>query len=85
MKMKKERIRRIVKLVINAQELALKIGIPNILQPGLVKEMIMAETLGHEVIYSKNDADAYDPNDPSVKYEYLSCYEGGSGQLDRMF
>ena len=83
--MKKEIIPRIIKLVINAQELALKIGIPNILQPGLVKEMIMAETLGHKVIYSKRDADACDPNDPSVKYEYLSCYEGGSGQLDRMF
>ena len=83
--MKKEIIRRIIKLVINAQELALKIGIPNILQPGLVKEMIMAETLGHELIHSKRDADACDPNDPSIKYEYLSCYEGGSGQLDRMF
>lgn len=83
--MKKEIIRRIIKLVINAQELALKIGIPNILQPGLVKEMIMAETLGHELIHSKRDADACDPDDPSIKYEYLSCYEGGSGQLDRMF
>lgn len=83
--MKKEIIRRIIKLVIAAQELALKIGIPNILQPGLVKEMIMAETLGHELIHSKRDADACDPNDPSIKYEYLSCYEGGSGQLDRMF
>lgn len=83
--MKKEIIRRIIKLVINAQELALKIGIPNILQPGLVKEMIMAETLGHELIHSKRDADACDPVDPSIKYEYLSCYEGGSGQLDRMF
>lgn len=83
--MKKEIIRSIIKLVIQAQELALKIGIPNILQPGLVKEMIIAETLGHELIHSKRDADACDPNDPSIKYEYLSCYEGGSGQLDRMF
>jgi len=31
------------------------------------------------------DADACDRNDPSIKYEYPSCYEGGSGQLDRMF
>lgn len=83
--MKKDIIRRIIKLVIQAQELALKIGIPNILQPGLVKEMIIAESLGHELIHSKRDADACDPNDPSIKYEYLSCYEGGSGQLDRMF
>lgn len=83
--MKKAIIQKIIKLVIQAQELALKIGISNILQPGLVKEMIIAETLGHDLIHSKRDADACDPNDPSIKYEYLSCYEGGSGQLDRMF
>lgn len=83
--MKKEIISAIIKLVIQAQELASKIGIPNILQPGLVKEMIIAETLGHELIHTKRDADACDPNDSTVKYEYLSCYEGGSGQLDRMF
>jgi hypothetical protein len=83
--MKKEAIKTIIKLVIQAQEIASKIGIPNILQPGLVKEMIIAETLGHELIHSKRDADACDPHDASIKYEYLSCYEGGSGQLDRMF
>lgn len=47
--------------------------------------MIIAETLGHELITSKRDADARDPFNSSIKYEYLSCYEGGSGQLDRMF
>lgn len=83
--MKKKIIRRIIKLVIQAQKLASKIGISNILQPGLVKEMIIAETLGHEIIHSKRDADACAPNDKNIKYEYLSCYEGGSGQLDRMF
>ena len=83
--MKKEIIRRIIKLVIQAQKLALKIGIPNILQPGLVKEMLIAEALGHELIRSKRDADACHPNDPTKKYEYPSCYEGGCGQLDRMF
>jgi hypothetical protein len=83
--MKKEIIQTIIKLVLQAQELASKIGIPNILQPGLVKEMIIAETLGHELIHSKREADACDPKNSSIKYEYLSCYEGGSGQLDRMF
>ena len=83
--MKKAIIRRIISLVIKAQELALKIGIPNILQPGLVKEMIIADNLGHNLIHSKRDADACDPNNPGIKYEYLSCYEGGTGQLDRMF
>lgn len=47
--------------------------------------MIIAEILGHELITTKRDADACDVNDHSIKYEYLSCYEGGSGQLDRMF
>lgn len=79
--MKKEIIRKIIRLVIRAQKLALKIGIPNILQPGLVKEMIISEALGHDLIHSKRDADACDPNDPSIKYEYLSCYEDGSGQF----
>ncbi len=83
--MKKEITHKIIKLIVHAQELAIKIGIPNILQPGLVKEMIIAEILRHDLIHSKRDADACDPNDPNVKYEYLSCYEGGSGQLDRMF
>ena len=55
------------------------------LQPGLVKELIIADILGHQPITLKRDADACDPNDPSVLYEYLSCKEGGSGQLDRMF
>ncbi|MDE0471305.1 MAG: hypothetical protein OXH57_05140 [Ekhidna sp.] len=83
--MKKEIIRKIIHLITQAQELAFKIGIPNILQPGLVKEMIISEKLGHELVHSKRDADACDPNNAGIKYEYLSCYEGGSGQLDRMF
>lgn len=78
-------ISKIIGLVMKAQELALRIGIPNILQPGLVKEMIISEALGHRLITSKRDADGCDKNDSSVKYEYLSCYEGGTGQLDRMF
>lgn len=78
-------ISKIIELVIKAQELALGIGIPNILQPGLVKEMIISKTLGHKLITSKRDADGCDKNDSSIKYEYLSCYEGGTGQLDRMF
>ena len=78
-------LRKIVALIHQAQELAKGIGIFNILQPGLVKEMMIADVLGHQLITSKRDADACDPNDPTVKYEYLSCKEGGSGQLDRMF
>jgi len=81
-----ERIyRKIIDLVRKAAELARSIGISNLLQPGLVKEMIIADILGHKLIHSKRDADAHAPDDPDTKYEYLSCKEGGTGQLDRMF
>ncbi|MDE0426097.1 MAG: hypothetical protein OXN25_14665 [Candidatus Poribacteria bacterium] len=50
-----------------------------------MKEMIIADILGHELIISKRNADAHDPHDSTILYEYLSCKEGGSGQLDRMF
>lgn len=83
--MKEKIVSQIIQLVRRAQELALKIGIPNILQPGLVKEMIVSEILGHQFIISKRDADACDKNNHDIKYEYLTCYEGGTGQLDRMF
>lgn len=77
--------RRIIALIRDAATLARSVGIPNLLQPGLVKEMIIADILGHELIAGKRDADARSPSDPSVVYEYLSCKEGGAGQLDRMF
>ena len=75
----------IIELVLNAAKLARTIGISNLLQPGLVKEMIIADILGHELITSKRDADAHKPGNPKIKYEYLSCKEKGTGQLDRMF
>ena len=76
---------KIIKLVLEASELARSIGIPNLMQPGLIKELIIADILGHQPITSKRDADACDPEDTSILYEYLSCKEGGTGQLDRMF
>lgn len=81
----KEVFQRIIQLVLEAAKLARSVGIPNLLQPGLIKELIIADILGHQPITSKRDADACDPNDTSILYEYLSCTEGGSGQLDRMF
>ena len=83
--MAREIYQKIIALVLKAAELARSIGISNLLQPGLVKEMIIAQILGHELIHSKRDADAHAPGDPAEKYEYLSCKEGGTGQLDRMF
>jgi hypothetical protein len=61
-----------------AQEIASKHGFRNLLQPGLVKELIIADMLGHDVHTTKHEPDAYDPNDPNLKYEYLSCFENGT-------
>lgn len=77
--------RKIITLILEAAELARSIGITNLLQPGLVKEMMIADILGHELIHSKRHADAHAPGNPDEKYEYLSCKEGGTGQFDRMF
>ena len=78
--MAREIYRKIIELVLKASDLARSIGISNLLQPGLVKEMIIADILGHELIHSKRDADARAPNNPAEKYEYLSCKEDGSEQ-----
>lgn len=83
--MAREIYRQIIDLILKAAQLARSVGITNLLQPGLVKEMIIADILGHELIHSKRDADAHEPGNPDAKYEYLTCKEGGTGQLDRMF
>ncbi|MBV5301035.1 MAG: hypothetical protein J0649_04515 [Methylococcales bacterium] len=77
--------RKIIKLVLEAAQIARTVGIQNILQPGLVKEMIIADHLDHQLITTKRDADACSFEDPTILYEYLSCKEGGTGQFDRMF
>ncbi len=75
----------LIKLVKEAFSLARSLGIPNLLQPGLAKELVIADILGHEVITAKRQPDARDRENPDILYEYLSCKEGGSGQFDRMF
>lgn len=84
-KIKQEKLKKIVALVKEAQKVAAELGYTNLFQPGLVKEIIVGAALGHEVHTTKHEADAWDPNDPSKLYEYLSCWEGGTFQLDRMF
>ena len=76
---------KILALIRDAFALARSIGIDNLLQPGLVREMIIADVLGHEIIKDKRGADACLPGNAEILFEYLSCKEGGSGQLDRMF
>ena len=78
-------IRQIIAYVRQAQEIAAQHGFKNLLQPGLVKELVVADILGHEVHRMKHEPDAFDPANPSRKFEYLSCFEGGTFQLDRMF
>lgn len=78
-------IRQIISYIRKAQEIAAEYGFKNLLQPGLVKELVIADILGHEVHRTKHQPDAYDPANPARKFEYLSCFDGGTFQLDRMF
>lgn len=68
-----------------AQQVAKKHGFKNLFQPGLVKELVIADILGHEVHKTKHEPDACDPQDRTQQFEYLSCFESGTFQLDRMF
>jgi hypothetical protein len=61
--------RKIVSLVANASALARTVGISNLLQPGLVKEMIIADILGHQLILTKGGADAHKVDDPEILYD----------------
>ena len=78
-------IRQIIDYVRKAQEIASQHGFKNLLQPGLVKELVVADILGHEVHRTKHEPDAFDPASPSRRFEYLTCFAGGTFQLDRMF
>lgn len=81
----------IVALLRQAQRLALKeYGVTNILQPGIVKELIMAEILGHSLVPEKHLSDAKDTE--GNYYEYLASIRrigvknnnGCSFQVDRV-
>ncbi|UNU74200.1 hypothetical protein LU293_04720 [Moraxella nasovis] len=81
----------IIDLLLQAQSCAEKThGISNILQPGIVKELIMAEILGHQLIPQKDLPDAKDES--GNFYEYLASIrrvntktnKGCSFQMDRI-
>ena len=81
-------ISQIINHIRKAQEIAALHGFKNLLQPGLVKEIIVGKILDHEVHRTKHEPDAHDPADPSRKFEYLTCTQGtkkGTFQFDRMF
>ena len=60
----------------------------NLFQPGLIREMIVAEKLGHNVNTIKREHDAQsqylNQSGTHDKYEYLTAYGGGSFQIDRV-
>lgn len=81
----------IIDLLLQAQSYAEKShGISNILQPGIIKELIMAEILGHQLIPQKDLPDAKDES--GNFYEYLASIrrvntktnKGCSFQMDRV-
>tara|TARA_R110000868_G_scaffold31672_11_gene116016 strand:- start:7 stop:501 length:495 start_codon:yes stop_codon:yes gene_type:complete len=55
----------------------------DLLTPGFLKEWLVSDILGHDCHKTKHGPDAYS-KDGKEKYEYLSCKEGGSFQLDRI-
>ncbi|MBS3823823.1 MAG: hypothetical protein KGY53_07970 [Wenzhouxiangellaceae bacterium] len=81
----------LIDLLQHAQKIALaKHGVSNILQPGVVKELMMAEVMGHELVPQKDSADAKDQQGNT--FEYLASIHrvgvktnrGCSFQMDRM-
>ena len=76
-------VHEIIRHIREAQRLASAIGITNILQPGVVKELILADLLRHTIMPSKDKADAEDAE--GNHYEYLCSLERSNNfQIDRV-
>lgn len=82
---------KIIKLIRKAQEIAdKKLKIKNVLQPGIIKELIIADILRHTIIPDKRLPDAKD--NKGYFFEYLSSINrknvktniGSSFQIDRI-
>lgn len=74
------------------QTLAKDMGYVNIFQPGLMREIKIAELLNHRAIGGKRGSDACNRDNPSETYEYLNAtirrnknLEDTSFQMDRMY
>ena len=80
----KRKTARLINQAAKLQKLASELGFNNIFQPGLLKEIVLAYKLGHCVHVNKHGADAYS-EDGRTCYEYLTCTQNGTFQLDRMF
>lgn len=78
---------KILELLNEAQKLAADTGISNLFQPGLAKEIVISQLLGHKLNHNKHDSNACNPNNPDLKYQYLCCSDkqGQQFQIDRVF
>lgn len=81
---KKQEVENILSLAEKLQEACSSLGF-NPFQPGAIKELKMANILGHNWVKCKKKADACSRSNPNDVYEYLSGTENGSGQIDRFF
>lgn len=78
-----ETVSKILEHINCAQKLGASIGIPNIVQPGIVRELLLSQILMHDVIPDKADADARDSE--GRLYEYLSSLQASNNfQIDRV-
>ncbi len=77
-------LEKIISLITEAQNLAQKINVKNLSQPGIIKEIITAYNLKHRLHPVKPEHDAEDFDNSEIRYEYLSCLEGKSFQFDRV-
>jgi type I restriction-modification system DNA methylase subunit len=81
---------KIIENLKDAQDIAqTEFNRQNTLQLGIIKELIMAKILGHQLVPIKADADAKDQK--GNYYEYLTSYvrqarvnKGSSFQIDRI-
>jgi len=73
----------LIEAIRNLDEVARAAGVPNIFQPGLAKEFVIASALGHKVLTDKRGPDAITPDGKLC--EYLSMLEGNPAQIDRMY
>ena len=78
-----DELKQIISLLEEAQKLAKHNDIGNITQPGIVKEIIIADLLGHKLNSVKKQHDAVSL-DGSEKYEYLTRLKGNTFQIHRI-
>jgi|SRR3989338_514482 len=72
----------IIILLRKVQEMAEKeLKIRNVLQPGIIKELIIADILGHEIIPDKRLPDAKDSK--GNLFEYLSSINRGNAKTNK--